>query len=87
MKIKILIILFCISTISSVRSQESEDAENTPVEDEQNAASKAMDATATQWSFQLAYQTMPDYYSDDVNGSPRKQGLDNYVQLRVARSG
>jgi hypothetical protein len=43
----------------------------------------AMDATATQWSFQFAYQSMPDYYQDEVNGSTRPQGLDNYVQLRI----
>ena len=42
-----------------------------------------MDATATQWSFQLAYQSMPDYYDDLVNGAPRRPGLDNYLQLRV----
>jgi len=50
---------------------------------EQNATSKAMDATATQWSFQLAYQMMPDYHNDLVNGVPRSAGLDNYLQLRV----
>jgi len=42
-----------------------------------------MDATATQWSFQLAYQMMPDYYDDMVNGVPRSPGLDNYLQLRI----
>ena len=49
----------------------------------QDDTSKALDATATQWSFQFAYQSMPDYYSDLVNGTPRRAGLDNYVQLRV----
>ncbi len=43
----------------------------------------AMDATATQWSFQFAYQSMPDYHQDMVNGNTRPQGLDNYVQLRI----
>jgi hypothetical protein len=42
-----------------------------------------MDATATQWSFQVAYQSMPDYYDDLVNGEPRQPGLDNYLQVRV----
>ena len=50
---------------------------------EPDDAAKALDATATQWSFQFAYQSMPDYYNDMVNGSPRRPGLDNYVQLRV----
>jgi hypothetical protein len=49
----------------------------------QDAGSKALDATATQWSFQFAYQNMPDYYSDVVNGIPRRPGLDNYLQLRI----
>ena len=52
-------------------------------EGEQNAASKAMDATATQWSFQFAYQMMPDYHNDMVNGAERKPGLDNYAQIRI----
>ena len=47
----------------------------------QDAESKAMDATATQWSFQFAYQAVPDYYDDIVNGQPRRAGLDNYVGL------
>ena len=49
----------------------------------QDSESRALDATATQWSFQFAYQSMPDYYDDIVNGQPRGSGLDNYVQLRV----
>ena len=49
----------------------------------QDDATKALDATATQWSFQFAYQDMPDYYDDLVNGEPRRPGLDNYVQLRI----
>ena len=49
----------------------------------QDAQTKALDATATQWSFQLAYQFMPNYYSDIVDGQPRRPGLDNYLQFRV----
>lgn len=52
-------------------------------ESEQSRESMAMDATATQWSYQFAYQSMPDYYNDQVNGVPRKAGLDNYAQLRI----
>lgn len=52
-------------------------------ENEQDRESMAMDATATQWSFQFAYQMMPDYYNDLVDGVPRKAGLDNYAQLRI----
>jgi hypothetical protein len=50
---------------------------------EQDAQTKALDATATQWSFQLAFQFMPDYYDDMVNDTPRRPGLDNYLQFRV----
>jgi hypothetical protein len=50
---------------------------------EQDAVSKAMDSTATQWSFQFAYQKMPDYYSDNVNGQPRPEGFDDFVQARI----
>lgn len=49
----------------------------------QDAETKALDATATQWSFQFAYQSMPDYYDDLVNGTTRRPGLDNYLQLRI----
>jgi len=52
-------------------------------EGEQSRESQAMDATATQWSFQFAYQWMPKYHDDIVNGQPRRKGLDNYAQLRV----
>ena len=49
-----------------------------------DAETKALDSTATQWSFQLAYQTMPDYHNDILSsGSPRLDGLTDYVQLRI----
>lgn len=51
---------------------------------EQDDVSKALDSTATQWSFQFAYQAMPDYKSDTLsNGMTRPAGLDNYFQARV----
>ncbi len=71
----VLLSYFSICTFA----QDSADSDK-PVQDD---AAKALDATATQWSFQLAYQTMPDYYNDIVNGSARRPGLDNYVQLRI----
>jgi hypothetical protein len=49
----------------------------------QDAETKALDSTATQWSFQIAYQMM-DYKTDTLdNGQTRPAGLDNYVQLRI----
>jgi hypothetical protein len=60
------------------------DAEDVSVADaEADRETKALDSTATQWQFQLAYQMMPDYHDDEVNGAPRASGLDNYVQLRI----
>ena len=52
-------------------------------EDDGDAVTKAMDSTATQWSFQFAYQMMS--WKDDTldNGETRPPGLDNYAQLRV----
>ena len=49
-----------------------------------DAETKALDSTATQWSFQLAYQTMPDYHDDMLdNGEPRRAGPTDYIQLRI----
>ena len=70
----IVLILFAIPAIAQ---------EDSTATSEQSRESMAMDATATQWSYQFAYQYMPDYYNDDVNGSPRRAGLDNYLQVRV----
>ena len=85
MKIKFLSLLFLFFSFTIITAQEEN--ENIEIED-QNAASKAMDATATQWSFQFAYQSMPDYYTDlikldDGTTTTRPLGLDNYVQLRI----
>lgn len=74
---KRLILLLTIGLVSTLAFAQEGESEG------QSRESQAMDATATQWSFQFAYQSMPSYYNDDVNGSPRRAGLDNYVQLRV----
>jgi hypothetical protein len=51
---------------------------------ESDAETKALDSTATQWSFQLAYQTMPDYHDDILDtGLPRPAGATDYLQLRI----
>jgi len=53
-------------------------------QDEQDDVTKALDPTATQWSFQLAYQPTPSWHDDTLgNGQTRPQGLDNFWQLRV----
>lgn len=51
---------------------------------ESDAETKALDSTATQWSFQLAYQTMPDYFDDILDsGQQRPAGATDYLQLRI----
>ena len=72
----LLIIVFVFLGVG-VFAQDDEDAAV------QSRESAAMDATATQWSFQFAYQMMPDYHNDLINGEPRSPGLDNYMQVRV----
>jgi hypothetical protein len=50
----------------------------------QDAETKALDSTATQWSFQFAYQVMPSYYDDTLdNGQMRPEGNTDYAQLRI----
>ena len=41
---------------------------------EQDDVSKALDSTAAQWSFQVVYQTMPDYKDDWVDGQRSPEG-------------
>ena len=74
---KLILIPTLIFVVLSAYAQEEESAA------EQDRASMAVDATATQWSFQMAYQVMPDYYDDIVNGEPRPSGMTDYLQLRV----
>jgi len=54
-------------------------------ENGRSSESKALDSTATQWSFQLAYQFMPTYHQDTIEGTAttRPAGSDNYLQLRI----
>ena len=50
----------------------------------QNAQTKALDSTASQWSFQLSYQNMPDYHQDTLDdGQTRAAGSNDFIQFRV----
>jgi hypothetical protein len=50
----------------------------------QDRESMALDSTATQWSFQFAWQVMPDYHDDTLdNGQVRPEGNTDYLQLRI----
>lgn len=51
---------------------------------EQSRESAALDNTAAAWSFQFAYQAMPDYRQDTLsNGDVRPEGNKGYTQFRV----
>jgi len=64
---------------SEVGEDDAAPASEAPQQDD---VSKALDSTATQWSFQFAWQGS-SWKTDQVNGQTRPQGLDNFVQLRV----
>ena len=74
------------AALSHTAVRADEDGAAAPVSGEPEAAqddvSKALDSTATQWSFQVAYQ-QTDYKDDRVNGEQRQPGLDNFWQLRI----
>lgn len=77
-----LIFVMALMLIGIPLMAQDDDAEDA-LSGGQDDTTKALDATATQWSFQFAYQSMPDYFEDEVNGEPRRAGLDNYWQLRI----
>ena len=59
-------------------------AEEAPAGGDADAETAALDSTATQWSYQFAYQWMPNYKDDILSsGQMRPAGLDNFVQLRI----
>jgi hypothetical protein len=79
--VRLLAMLLAAAVFSSI-AQAQETEEN--VSGGHDRESMAMDSTATQWSFQFAYQWMPDYHDDMLDdGSTRPPGLDNYAQLRI----
>ena len=53
-------------------------------ESAEDKLNKALDSTATQWSFQFAYQVMPDYHQDTLeNGEVRLVGSTDFIQARI----
>jgi hypothetical protein len=81
-KVAVIVFLAVLLAFAPGPALAQEEQEESPKGD-QDDVSKAMDSTATQWSFQLAYQDMS--WKDDTldNGQTRAPGLDNYVQLRL----
>ncbi len=69
-------------TAIPVLAQEEEPAEES-AEDQASREEKALDSTATQWSFQFAWQGMT--YNDDIldNGQMRPPGNDDFLQARI----
>jgi hypothetical protein len=75
--------LLVIVMITPGIAQESQSAEDS-ADDAQAALNKALDSTATQWSFQFSYQVMPDYHQDTLdNGETRPVGSTDYIQFRI----
>jgi hypothetical protein len=88
MRFKILLSFFLVVLLSAgtAFSQENEKASSGQAQGSggQDRESMAMDSTATQWSFQFAYQVMPDYHDDILdNGRVRPEGNTDYLQLRI----
>jgi hypothetical protein len=72
------------SSSSAVRPQQKEEgADAVPEAGGQDRESMALDSTATQWSFQFAYQWM-SYHDDTLDdGTTRPAGNDDFAQLRI----
>jgi hypothetical protein len=85
----LLTVTLCPAVPGLAGAQESKQemtqlAESSDSGEEQDRETKALDSTATQWSFQLAYQVMPDYHDDILdNGRERPEGNTDYLQLRI----
>ena len=85
-----LVLLLCLGA-GSAWAQDSDEqgppapeATDAATTEDADALNKALDSTATQWSFQLAYQVMPDYFGDTMsNGETRPAGATDYLQLRI----
>jgi hypothetical protein len=73
-----LIALLAIAVLAAAPAFSQDDSEA-----EMDRETMALDSTATQWSFQFAYQTM-DYKTDTLaDGSTRPAGNDDFIQVRV----
>lgn len=84
-----LLLVICAAGIVNAQS-ESEEATEAGASDEaseisdEERATIALDSTATQWSFQFAWQVMPDHHDDVLaNGQRRKPGNTDFAQLRI----
>ena len=74
--------LLCILLTGFVYSQDNgeDTSENPPGQSRESAA---VDPTATQWSYQFAYEQFFDYKETFSDGSPRPQGNQRFGQFRM----
>ena len=74
----VVLALLMVAAPETARAQEAAEESGG-----QDSESKALDSTATQWSFQLAWQGMT--YQEDMlpDGLPRPAGSNDYLQLRI----
>ena len=88
----VLVLGFCMSGLVGAQTEDEEATETSGTETEDEAseisdedrATMALDSTATQWSFQFAWQVMPSYHEDVLeNGQTRKPGSTDFAQLRI----
>jgi hypothetical protein len=87
----VLLMAIVIAGYTPLLSAQEEDEVETTAEPEidvetasNSDQTKALDSTATQWSFQGAYQVMPDYFDDEMsNGETRPEGATDYLQVRM----
>ena len=72
------------ASAQETQQETSQTEETSGAGEGQDRETKALDSTATQWSFQFGYQVMPDYHDDILdNGQVRPEGYTDYLQLRI----
>jgi len=75
----LLAVALCLVQPGLAVAQEGEEAGGG-----QDRMTQALDSTASQWSFQFAYQSNAEYYQDILeNGYPRPKGNQDFLQLRI----
>jgi hypothetical protein len=79
-----ILVSVLVFSLTDSFAQDTGQAEDEPAaQEQQDDVSKALDSTATQWSFQFAWQGSEWKGDEGPTVNPRPQGHDNFVQLRV----
>ena len=74
---------FLLAAIDGLAQQASEPEGDSPPAETQDDVSKALDSTATQWSFQFAWQGTEWKTDKGPVVNPRPQGHDDFFQARM----